>query len=152
MSLGALGESKGMNGSRNGGLASSRSLISFHLCFTTSQRLHISIPHLARTAKCIFLKHFLQHVACLSKQLQQLPTISRKKLASLPRGPENVLTLLSHRTSSSYHSSTHHSLQSTKPGSSLPERGGSSAPTHTTRAAKEQAARFSTPETLPTFK
>ena len=37
-------------------------------------------------------------------------------------------------------------------GSHLPEQGGNSMPSQTTRAAKRQGARFSTQETFPSFK
>ena len=37
-------------------------------------------------------------------------------------------------------------------GSHLPEQGGNSMPSQTTRAAKGQGARFSTQETFPSFK
>lgn len=80
------------------------------------------------------------------------PIVLRQKPKIFPRGPENSLVIFKLLNRQHHPAGAHRRRGEGKLGSHLPEQGGNSTPSQTTRAAKGQGARFSTQETVPSFK
>lgn len=143
---------KGTGWLKEGSPASSHSLTSFHLPFTTSQHLSIIIPPPTHDCQVHIPKIFLSACCPPGQTPPVAPHCLKDKVQILPKEFRKILCHSSATEQEAPWLSGTHPHHRGKGNLASPRTRGSSPPTQTTCAAKGQEARFPTGETFPSSK